>query len=202
MPNGAGPRLNLHGLSAGGRRARFRARVVGDLGIRHRAVPLERAFAALLIANSDCVVHLGEENLAISDFPGARGRYDCLHCLLDEIVCQDQLQLEFGNQIDGIFSAAVDLGVSLLPAMSAGFEDGHAFDANLVKGVLHGIQLRCLDHRFELGHSSLESALVSTVLVVVRCKAAAHYTRAARWGAAGIAGRHRAEALALLLRPK
>ena len=44
--------------------------------------------------------------------------------------------------------------MSLLPAVAAGFENGHAFDANLVESVLYRIEFCDLNDCFDFRHDS------------------------------------------------
>src|ERR1700730_8348227 len=113
---------------------------------------LKGAFATLIIANADRVVDPGEKNFTVADFPGARRRHDRLHCLFHHVVYQDHLQLDLGDEVNGIFAAAVELRMAFLPAMSASFEHGHALDTDFMKRGFHCFQLRSLDHRFDLCH--------------------------------------------------
>jgi hypothetical protein len=59
---------------------------------------------------------------------------------------------DLGQEVDGVLAAAVELGVALLAAVTAGLENGHAFDARFEQGVLHCVQLRGLNDRFDLLH--------------------------------------------------
>jgi len=148
---------------------------------RRAPASLESAFASLFIADSDGVVDLGEENLPIADFSSARGGDDCLHGFFDQVIGKHQLQLDFGNQVDGVFPAAIELGMPFLPTVAAGFEHRHAFDADLVEGILYSVELRCLDHRFQLGHASLASAFPAILVAAAGpTKPGALYTRRER----------------------
>ncbi len=58
----------------------------------------------------------------------------------------------FGQKVDDVLGAAIELGMALLPAEAFGFEHRDALQADLVEGVLHLIQLEGLDDRFDLLH--------------------------------------------------
>ena len=58
----------------------------------------------------------------------------------------------FGQEVDDVFGAAIEFGVSLLPPEALGFEDGDALQSDLIEGVLHLIELEGLDDRFDLLH--------------------------------------------------
>jgi hypothetical protein len=68
------------------------------------------------------------------------------------VVGDDQLDLDLGEKVDGVFAAAIELGVALLAAMAAGFENGHAFNACFEQGVFDGVQLGGLENGFNLEH--------------------------------------------------
>ena len=68
------------------------------------------------------------------------------------LVADDELQLDLGQQVDGVFAAAVELRVALLTAVAAGFRDGDSLDAGFDEGFFDRIQLGGLDHGFNLEH--------------------------------------------------
>jgi hypothetical protein len=68
------------------------------------------------------------------------------------VVVDHQFDLDLGQKIDRVFAAAIELGVALLAAMAAGFENGHAFDACFEQGILDCIQLGGLENGFNLEH--------------------------------------------------
>jgi hypothetical protein len=109
-------------------------------------------FSALIISDANDFIDVGKKNFPVTDFPGASGRRNCLNDFFDHGVGDDQLELDLGNKIDGIFPSAVKLSVSLLSAMAASLEYGHAFDANLVQRILYAFQLGHLDDCFDFGH--------------------------------------------------
>src|SRR5581483_9814399 len=110
--------------------------------------PLEGVIPALVIANADGFVDSRAEDFAISDFAGLRRTDDGALDLLHHIIANDHLDLDFRTEVDGVLAAAVNLGVALLAAMSADFDDGHTLNANVVQSVLYGFQLRCLNDGF------------------------------------------------------
>ena len=71
----------------------------------------------------------------------------------DQSVGEDDLELHLGQEIDHVFGAAIELGMALLPAEPLGFDHGDALKADLLKGLLHLVQLEWLDDRFDLLHA-------------------------------------------------
>jgi hypothetical protein len=47
------------------------------------------------------------------------------------LVGHDDLDFHLGQEVHGVFAAAVDLGVALLAAEALDLGDGHAFDPDL-----------------------------------------------------------------------
>src|ERR1700691_3614624 len=92
-------------------------------GIRHRSGSrcLEGGFTAFVVADADGFVDAADEDFPVADAAGAGGADDGLNGLLLHVFDDDQLDFDFGQEVDGVFTAAVELGVALLAAMAAGF---------------------------------------------------------------------------------
>src|SRR5262249_14379201 len=98
---------------------------------------LQSFLSALFVSAPDGFLNLRYEYFTVSDFACLRGLEDCVHSLLNESLGQNHCQLDFGKEVDGVFAAAVDLGMALLAAVPADFRDGHAFDADFAQGILY-----------------------------------------------------------------
>ena len=61
--------------------------------------------------------------------------------------------LIFGQEIDGVFAAAINFGVAFLAAEAFDFGDGHAFDADFAERVFDFLQFERFDDRFDFFHS-------------------------------------------------
>src|SRR5947207_4140430 len=59
------------------------------------------------------------------------------------------------RSIDGVFAAAVDFGVTFLPAKAFHFGHGHAFNTELGQGFLDLLELERFDDRFQFFHVEL-----------------------------------------------
>ena len=70
------------------------------------------------------------------------------------MVGHDDLDLHLGKEIDHVLRAAVEFGVTLLPAEALDLGGREARDAYLGQRLLHLIQLEGLDDRFDLLHVS------------------------------------------------
>ena len=78
-------------------------------------------------------------------------------------VGQDELQLDLGQEIHGVFTAPVDFSVALLTAEPLDLADGHPFDAHFAEGVLHLFELEGLDDGFDFFHISSQTCMVGCV---------------------------------------
>ena len=95
---------------------------------------------------------VGDEDLAIADAAGLGGVLDRLDRLLDHVVAEHDLDLHLGQEVDDVFGAAIEFGMALLPAEALGLDDGDALQADLLKRLLHLVELERLDDRFDLLH--------------------------------------------------
>jgi hypothetical protein len=64
---------------------------------------------------------------------------------LSTIGDHSDFDLQFRQEADGIFGAAIDLCVPLLPAIAFDFGDGQALDANAGESFAHLVELERLD---------------------------------------------------------
>src|SRR5215471_12523429 len=83
----------------------------------------ERRFAALVVADADGVEHRADKDLAVADAPRACGPDDGLDGLFLQLVGDHHFDLYLGQKINSVFAAAVELGVALLAAVAARFQD-------------------------------------------------------------------------------
>src|SRR5690242_14246661 len=93
---------------------------------------LERLISRFAVADANRFFDFQEENLAIPNLSRASGLDHCLDSLVGKAVRQDHLYLKFGQQIDRVLVAPVDLRVSFLAAVSSHFTYRQAFHSDLV----------------------------------------------------------------------
>src|SRR6185369_13558875 len=103
-------------------------------------------------ADADRRIDARDEDLAVADPPGARRVLDRLDRLVGELVGEHDLDLHLGQKVDDIFSAAIKLGMALLPPEALRFGDGDALETHLLKGLLDLVELERLDDGFDLLH--------------------------------------------------
>ncbi len=77
---------------------------------------------------------------------------DRLDGALDHRILHDDFDFYLRQKIDDIFGPAVKFGMALLPAEALGLGYGDALDPDLVKRLLHLVELERLDDRLDLFH--------------------------------------------------
>src|SRR4029079_2060600 len=97
----------------------------------------DRVRPAVAGADSDGLLDVGDENLAVADAAGARGILDRLDGIVGERILDHHLDVHLGQEVDDIFGAAIELGVAFLAPEALDLADGDAADPDVVKRVLH-----------------------------------------------------------------
>ena len=83
--------------------------------------------------------------VAVADLSGLRRRRDRLDHAVGAVVGDHHLDLDLGQEVHGVFGAAIDLGVALLAAEALDLGDGQPGDAHLGERVAHVLELERLD---------------------------------------------------------
>jgi hypothetical protein len=105
------------------------------------------------------VVNGGDENLAVADFAGLGRLDDGLTACVGEVVRQHGFDFDLGQEIHGVFAAAINFGVAFLAAKTLDLGDGHALDADFVQGVFDVVQFERLDDGFDFFHKNFDYSL-------------------------------------------
>src|SRR5688572_1891808 len=108
-------------------------------------VASERVLARLAGADADHLLEAGDEDLAVTDLPGARRAFDGLDHALDDGVVDRRLDLDLRQEVDDVFGAPVELGVALLSAEALDFGHGDALHADGAEGFAYLVELEGLD---------------------------------------------------------
>src|SRR5690606_30845258 len=95
-----------------------------------------------------------DEDLAVADATGLGALADGRDDGVSLRVVDGDLDLELGKEMHGIFGAAVDLGMALLPAVALDLGYRHAVDVERVEGLTYLFQPRRLDDRYHQFHGS------------------------------------------------
>ena len=110
-------------------------------------------FSLLLGADADGFVDFGHEHFAVADLAGLGGFDDGGNSALDTAVGEHHFEFDFGEEIDGVFTAAIDFGVAFLAAKPLDFGDRHALDADFTERILHFLQFEWFYDGFDFLHS-------------------------------------------------
>lgn len=83
---------------------------------RARGMPSDGVLAHFARTDADRLLDLVDEDLAVADLAGVGGLANGLDGLLENVVGDDGLDLELGQEVHDVFGTAVELGVTLLAA--------------------------------------------------------------------------------------
>src|SRR5262249_44097216 len=106
-------------------------------------------------------VEVADPDLAVADLAGLTGSDDGLGDLVGVSVVDDDVDTQFGEELDFVFGASVDLGVAALAAVPSYFSDGHALDPGVTHGFGHVIEFVRLDDGHDCSHGFLRSRAAS-----------------------------------------
>ena len=98
------------------------------------------------------LLHIANEDLAIANLSRFCAADNRRHGVGDLAIRDDKFHFEFRQKIDGIFAAALNLGMPLLSAESFYFRNGHSLDPELMEPILHFLEFERLDNGFDLLH--------------------------------------------------
>src|SRR5262249_15177285 len=119
-----------------------------------RLPPLDCFGPALARTDPDHVLDCRDEDLPVADPAGARALHDRVDDLGDTVVRNEDRDLHLGQEIDDVFRAAIELGVTLLSPESLPLLHGHAVDAGLRENLLPLVELERLDDGVDALHRS------------------------------------------------
>src|SRR5713101_8386199 len=108
-------------------------------------ISLERFRAGLAGADADDLLEIEDEDLAVADLSRVGRFFYGLDRLIEHFVLDRGLDLYFRQEIDHVFRAAIQLGVTFLPAETLDFGDGDALNADGGQGFPHLVKLERLD---------------------------------------------------------
>src|SRR6266496_367425 len=117
-----------------------------------------RFLADLFRADAYRVFHWKNENFSIPDLAGLSRGHDHADRFVHHVVGEHDFHFHLWQEIHGVFTAAINLGVAFLPAEPLYFRDGHPFDAELGECLFDLLELERLDDRFQFFHVDVSSA--------------------------------------------
>src|SRR5713226_7695960 len=94
-------------------------------------------FAALSCPDANDLLHGRDEDLPIANAT----RLGCSHNRFDDhlfqVVRDNYFYLGFGEKVNDVFGATIELGMAALPSKATHFTDGHTLDARGVEFLLY-----------------------------------------------------------------
>jgi len=118
-------------------------------------VGLDGVFAGLAGADADGEFTVHDEDFSITDFTGLAALGDRFDDLRNRLIGDDEFEVSLGQEIDHVFAATVDFGVTLLAAEAFDLADGHAFDADGGEGLTDFVELVGFDDGFNEFHNEV-----------------------------------------------
>src|SRR5713226_8956180 len=118
-----------------------------------RLAGLNGLFTFLFGADANGLIDGENEYFPVANFAGLGRADDRRHRRVHAVVRQDQFDFDLGQEIDGVFAAAVDLGMTLLATETLDFTHGHALDPRRAQGILHFFQLERFNDGFNFFHN-------------------------------------------------
>src|SRR5689334_22027566 len=122
---------------------------------RCAAPRLKRVAVGLAGADAHRMIEGGDEDLAVTDLPGARRRAQRFDHPVSLLGGHRHLDADFRQEAHHIFGATIDLGMALLAAIAFDLRDGHAVDAEAVERLAHVVEFEWLDDRNNELHGRL-----------------------------------------------
>src|SRR5262245_33325278 len=125
------------------------------------------------LAGADVIAmfHRNDEDAAVADLAGAGGSHDGADRRLHHVVRHHHLHLHLGQQVHHVLLAAVDRGVTLLPAVAPHLGHRHSRDVELRQRILDVVDFVGSNDRFHQLHCLLPSSMASTSSLSSRCAA-------------------------------
>jgi len=112
----------------------------------------DRRFACLFGANTNGVVYGTDENLSVPDFSRFCGLHNRCHGLFHQTVRKHDFDLNLWQKIDGVFTAALNLGMPLLTAKALHFTHRHSLEPEARQCILHFLELEGFNDGLDLFH--------------------------------------------------
>jgi len=126
---------------------------------------VQRSRAGFAGADPHGVLDRNHEDLAVADLAGAGGGLHGLHGACHGGVVDDRFQLYLRHEVHLVFGAAVDFGLTLLPAIAFDFRDRQTFNARLDQRFAHVVELEGFDDRNDEFHQPCRNARAPRPLI-------------------------------------
>src|SRR6202046_2012289 len=108
---------------------------------------LKRVLVRLASADPDRRVEAVDEDLAVADLACARRGDDCFDHLVGDVRVDRDLDFQLGKEAHGVFGAAIDLGMPLLPPVALDLSHCQPVHSDGGERIAHLLQLERLYDR-------------------------------------------------------
>ncbi len=116
------------------------------------SLPSHHRFFGFAGANANHARQIGNKDLAIANLAGTRNRHDRFDDGRDIRRGNDDFKLHLGQEFDGVFHAAIGVGMSFLPAKAAHLRHRHALHSFGGQGVFDFFELEMANNCFDFLH--------------------------------------------------
>src|SRR5580704_21291 len=103
-------------------------------------------------SDPDRFLDVGHEDFAVADAPGLGRAPNCVDRLLDQVVGDHDLDFDLGQEVHDVLRTPIEFGMTLLPPKALGLGNGDALQFDLLKRLLHLVELEWLDDGFYFLH--------------------------------------------------
>jgi hypothetical protein len=103
-------------------------------------------------ADADGFFHVADEDFSVTDLTGIGGADDGIGDVTGAVVVDDDFDFHFGEEIDRVFTAAIDFGMPFLTPESLDLGDGHALDTDAGEGFFDVFEFEWFDDGFDFLH--------------------------------------------------
>src|SRR5271156_3890051 len=108
--------------------------------------------AAFLGSDADGLLHVEYEHFSVANLAGFRGTDDGGDRHIQNLVADDNVDFNLREEINGVFGAAIHVGMALLPAEAFDFRDRHALNADVRQSGFDFLEFERFDYRFDFLH--------------------------------------------------
>ena len=113
---------------------------------------LQYEFSAISVTNADCVGHIGDENLSVSDFSSSGSRSDGRNRRLKKRGANEQFELDFGHKIYFVLRSPINFAMAFLTAVTADLGDCQTLNSDCIERFLNGVKFERLYDRLNFFH--------------------------------------------------
>src|SRR6185503_2438167 len=112
------------------------------------ALASDSLFAAFSCTDANDLLHRGNEDLSIPNAASLGCSHNRFNDHVFQVVRDDYFYLGFGEKVNDVFCTTIEFGMAALSSEAAHLTDSHTLDARGVELLLHLVQLKGFNNRF------------------------------------------------------